>query len=203
MNIVEPYVQTAIYDQLALGRSIRQIAADLEIAKGTVQRYRDFFVRANTAKGVTVYCACGKEASHNGWCSERFRLSPARQAFMARWRVGRPPAIIRIKSPPRLNLHYPFIPPQGLAGEDGIDLLLLVNGHVPQGLPDQLRCDVCQEIIAAVLAGELDRAEIPRQLKAFIRRVRKETTDYMAFSIDSPRRDGRSWHDVLPAEQVP
>ena len=128
--------------------------------------------------------------------------SPARQAFLKRWTGSSRPALIRIKSPPKLDLRYPFIPPTGTNGK-GLDLVLLVHGAVPRGLPDQLRGDVCQEIIAGILAGDLTEADIPNQLRRYIRKVRVEQeADFAAVSLDAPRRDGRSWHDVLGAETL-
>jgi hypothetical protein len=197
MNILPEHLQIEVKARLLEGQSLRQIADALLISKDTVGRYMTIVKEQN---GL-IFCPCGQPAGHRGWCSIRYARSSARQAFIARWQASRPPAIIRLKSPPRLNLSYPFIPPQG-SSSSGIDLILLVNGTVPRGLPEQLRGDVCQEIICAVVAGELSTADIPKELKRFIRSTRKkQEADYMAFSMDSPRRDGTSWHDVLPSPE--
>lgn len=198
-NFVEPFIVEAINEQVLQGHSIRKISGTVQIAKNTVERYKKLFLDQHTKP---IFCQCGRPAFHRGWCSARLRESPARQAFLANWTPTRLPALIRIKSPRRLNLSYPFIPPENASGK-GVDLILLVNGMVPRGLPEQLRGDVCQEIITAVLAGELLETDIPRQLKAYIRRVRgAQEATFLAVSLDTPRRDGKSWHDVLAAPEA-
>jgi hypothetical protein len=109
---------------------------------------------------------------------------------------GRQSAPKLIRLPPRVLTNYPFLPSDSKTS--GADIVLLVNGVVPRGLPEQIRGDVCQEIIASVLAGEFTETEIPQHVKAIISRVRrKQEGHYMAISLDVPMRDGRSWHDVL------
>lgn len=180
---------------LTLGRSVRTIAADLGISKVTVGRHRAEFMKER-GTFADILCPCGEQAFHNGWCAERLKHSPARQEFLARWMEGRQRAPKLIRLPPRVLTNYPFLPADSKAS--GTDILLLVNGVVPRGLPEQLRGDVCQEMIAAVLCGEFTEAEIPQHVKAIISRVRREQEGhYMAVSLDVPMRDGRSWHDVL------
>ena len=105
--------------------------------------------------------------------------------LMEGWRTGIRPAIIRWSLPPAFQ------------AKDN-DLLILVNGLVPRGLPEQLRGDVCQEIILAVLSGELKQVDIPAEMQRFIRGQRKaQESSYMAISLDAPRLDDRSWHDIL------
>lgn len=194
-HYIDSELAASIRQLLFLGRSTRTIAAELGLNKGTVDRHRRLYL-AERGTFADIVCPCGQQAFHRGWCSERLKHSPARQAFLARWMEGRQrqPKLIRL--PPRVVTNYPFLPSGSRAS--GADIVLLVNGAVPRGLPEQLRGDVCQEIIAAVLAGEFTEAEIPQHIKAIIARVRREQEGhYMAISLDAPMRDGRSWHDVL------
>lgn len=195
-NHLETVVAEALEERLFAGDSLRQIARSLEVSTNTVRRYKGLL----GARLSDVRCPCGEPAFHRGWCAHRYAQSPARQLFMAKWLAGRPPKVIRLKSTPRLDLNYPFIAPTTPAS-DAQDLVLFVNGSVPKGLPEQLRADVCQEILLAVVAGELERTEIPLAVRKFITKARRDSNvHYMAFSIDAPRRDGRSWHDILEAQ---
>jgi len=54
------------------GRSVREIAKKLRIAKGTVLRYR-------ATAGLPEKCRCGQRYGHRGWCCERYARSLVRQ----------------------------------------------------------------------------------------------------------------------------
>jgi hypothetical protein len=188
----------SVRESLMAGGSIRRVAATHGVSPGTVKRYRSMIA----TQLCEVICACGAPAGHRGWCAAGFEKSPQRQAFMSRWGARRP-AIIRLPPRPLGIAHpearYPFRPATDIIS-DGNDLLLFINGIVPRGLPEQLRGDVCQDLICAVLSGELPQCDVPTQLKAFTRQARGNAeTAYMAVSLDQPRRDGTSWHDILPA----
>lgn len=98
----------------------------------------------------------------------------------------------------KVVLAYPFVP---RVREEHADLIA-VNALVPRSLPG--REDVCQEIMLALLEGQTTLAELKAlrgNVSAFIKRFRSlnlEQSGY-AISLDQPRFDGTSWHDVLAA----
>lgn len=196
VNILDPAVVMEINRRLLAAESNRNVAMAVGVSKGAVQRWR----KRIASDLSVVMCVCGLPASHRGWCRHRVANSPARQAFLAKWMAGRPPAIIRVKAPPRVSLSYPFLPEGNNGSQNGADIVLLVNGAVPKHLPEQIRADACQEILLAILAGEISPTDVGSEVKRFISKTRKlNEAHYMAFSIDQPRRDGGSWHDVLQA----
>lgn len=107
----------------------------------------------------------------------------------------------KLSSPPREQLQYPFI--TKVRG-DHADLLA-VNDLVPKGLPDQMRADVCQEIMLALWMKEISLEELRTSktlVGTFIKGFRKANLEGggFALSLDVPMQDGRSWYDVLPDE---
>lgn len=120
-------------------------------------------------------------------------------ALPASWR-----ALVIPKRKPReisVPLQYPYIIK---ARGDHADLLA-VNALVPHGLPTHMRADVCQEIMLALWQGAVKLDDLRRNkalVSRFIGGFRKanfENGGYGVMSIDQPRADGRSWHDLLPA----
>ncbi len=118
--------------------------------------------------------------------------------------LPQPARKIKAKAPrpvtaPRAVLAYPFIArPRSDHAE-----LIAVNSLVPRGIPG--REDICQNIIVAILEGRTTVAELARDkraLSAFIGKHNRESFEQggRAVSLNEPRRDGRSWHDVLPAD---
>ncbi len=86
-NHLSEYKSESVVELLCEGFSIRETARLARVAKGTV---------ASILKGINeglgwdgeppLTCACGKElVKHRGWCSDRYKRSPKRQAFMKRW----------------------------------------------------------------------------------------------------------------------
>lgn len=194
MNLITNEQIGRMKEAFAAGYSIRATARLTGLDRKTVSRY--------FPRGDGLLCVCGQPIEHEGWCRSRYeqnqpqRADDARQEFMKFWLGGKSPAIIHLKQPK-------WIAPPAFQAK-GDDLLLLVNGLVPRWLPPQLRGDVCQEIIVAVLGGELKQTDIPAQMKRFISGQRKaQESDYMAISLDAPRQDGRSWHEVLSSTTNP
>lgn len=100
---------------------------------------------------------------------------------------------------PKVLLQYPYI--KEVRGEH--ETLLAVNSLVPQGLPGQLRADVCQEMLADIYLGEASLEELTAESKLvrkYITRMKKDNYEGggYAISLDQPMYDGRSWYDVLP-----
>jgi hypothetical protein len=61
------------------GYPIRKIARMTKLALNTVTFH---IARMGLQAG---YCGCGAKGTHRGWCSYRYALSPARQAFIRKW----------------------------------------------------------------------------------------------------------------------
>jgi len=128
------------------------------------------------------------------YAAEHFRLSLARHWWDAiRKERARKP---RVASEASLSLAYPFVVKQRDEHAD----LLTINALVPQNMPG--REDVCQEIMLALLEGEItiDQVKANRQaLRPFIRQFRKDnlTLGGYALSLDAPLENGRSWHEVF------
>lgn len=139
------------------------------------------------------------------------RLSPilAREPHTIVWRASDmrlrlPPNwadIIRKKRPrepreDRTLLAYPYIKGQA---RDEHAFLLAVNAVVPQGLPGDLRSDVCQDMLLAILEGELSVAQIKDALLHYMKAARKRY--YMPWgirSLDDPLwDDGRTLGETL------
>lgn len=79
-----PDEKAKIVKQILLGGiSIRWTVRLTGVSKQTVRRIE----RQLRLEGEKRVCPCGLDAKHQGWCSFRFRQSPARQSFMKRWRA--------------------------------------------------------------------------------------------------------------------
>jgi hypothetical protein len=63
---------------LGAGFSIRRIAQITTVTRPTI---RNHMKRMGLVAG---YCKCGERGTHQGWCSYRVALSPARQSFLRR-----------------------------------------------------------------------------------------------------------------------
>lgn len=69
-------------------------------------------------------------------------------------------------------------------------LLLTVHQAVPHGLPMELRADICQDIVIAILNGELKETDIQVNLKNFIKKGYKNFgSNYGNISLDAPLSD--------------
>lgn len=101
----------------------------------------------------------------------------------------------------KIVLSYPYLPKKR---EEHADLLA-VNALVPRGMPG--REDVCQEIMLAIWEGRTTLVELRQNrmnVRGFMARFRADNLEVggYAISLDQPMHDGRSWHDVLSAEQA-
>lgn len=70
------------------------------------------------------------------------------------------------------------------------DLLCRVNDAVPRSWPDYIRADVCQDIVVAILSGEISERDIALHTRSFIRRHFKmfPVKDFQTVSLDAPLR---------------
>lgn len=103
-----------------------------------------------------------------------------------------------------INPRWPFLQETRSADTEGMDLLTAVDALVPAGLPNQLREDVCQDVVLSILTGEitLDVLKEPGApwLKDILRRYRVK---YGTISLDAPppwaRDGGRTLLETLAA----
>lgn len=99
------------------------------------------------------------------------------------------------------ELFYPYIVHNPARKKDGEDLVLAVNNAVPASWPEWLRADVCQDLVVAVLSGELSKDELHREnVHKFSRAVFKmHPIKYGPLSLDAvlSTDDGRTVSDVM------
>lgn len=89
------------------------------------------------------------------------KAAAIRREAARRWRARHPRVI-----PSPLPLLYPY----GVRVEvGGAELVLLINGLVPRGLPESIRADVCQELALLVLSGEVAVGRLVEHVSACVR----------------------------------
>jgi hypothetical protein len=99
---------------------------------------------------------------------------------------------------------YPFIP-KGLDviadSIDGMELLIEVNKSVPKEIPEYAREDICQELLVAILSGEIERNLLADRaiIKGFISKTFKSISTW-DLSLDAPLYgdDDRTLLDIIP-----
>jgi hypothetical protein len=111
------------------------------------------------------------------------------------------PKTPRIKEKTAADLFYPFILHDPSKPKEGEELVRLVNAAVPASWPDFLRADVCQDLIVAILTGEISKDELhPGNVKEFSTRVfRMHPTKYAPISLDAPvpGTDKQPWNEII------
>lgn len=89
-------------------------------------------------------------------------------------------------APPALA--YPFLASNRRTPER--DLLRKVNAVVPHYLPPDRRADICQDLLVAVLCGDLDEDALGLSSKDFVKHVlRQFPTQFGDLSLDAPIGD--------------
>lgn len=68
---------------------------------------------------------------------------------------------------------WPFIPEKTPRGLDGMEMLLAVDAVVPKSLPEQMREDLCQDLVMALLSGEVEQRNLRDALPAYIQKVKR------------------------------
>lgn len=84
------------------------------------------------------------------------------------------------------------------------DVALMQHIHriVPAGLPSDMRGDLCQDLLVAVLSGETSVANLPEMMNKFVRDARKMMPDrWKTISLDAitPGTDDHTMMDDLGA----
>lgn len=95
------------------------------------------------------------------------------------------PVRIRVVGP---ELQYPFL--AGKARTPEHLLVQKVNAAVSRYLPPDRRADICQDLLVAILCGDLDESVLEDSAKEFTRRVlRQHPTVFGDLSLDAPIGD--------------
>jgi hypothetical protein len=86
--------------------------------------------------------------------------------------------------------HYPFI--TGKPSNDH-DLILAVDGLVPKYFPSDVRADICQDMVVAILTGETSLENLRDAPSRYIKdRLRQAPSRYGHISLDAPVMSGDS-----------
>lgn len=83
--------------------------------------------------------------------------------------------------------------------DDSADMLSLIDAAVPKGIPQSTREDLCQDLVVAILSGELDLKNINDVMEPFIKGAFKQSpTKYGNLSLERPlTADGFTLQDIL------
>lgn len=84
------------------------------------------------------------------------------------------------------KLFYPYVIHKPSDNNGELSLMMEVNKAVPAHLPDWLRADICQDLIVAVLSGDITRDQIADGVKGYARKVfEMHPIKYGPFSLDA------------------
>ncbi len=116
-------------------------------------------------------------------------LAPNWRSFIYVRRQSKPREVRQV-------LQYPYV--MGKAKNDHA-FLLAVNAVVPQGLPGDLRNDVCQDMLLAIIEGDLSMDDVKTEMGAYLKAARKRySMPWGTVNIDAPLwDDGRSLSEVI------
>jgi transposase-like protein len=64
-------------------------------------------------------------------------------------------------------LRWPFL----ISGKEVPSYMSLIEKCVPKMLPEHIRADVCQDLVVAILSGEIEEQQIPFVVRSFINKV--------------------------------
>lgn len=125
---------------------------------------------------------------NGGWRAaiEPTRISPTAYRSIYDWRRIPRPRSLR-KPVEGITECYPYAGP----GFVGHDLLTAAHDAVSKGLPQDIRADVCQDLIVSVLAGEVSINNIRDAVPIHLRAHRKMYLDrWKLISLETPIGDG-------------
>lgn len=186
-----------------------------EPVKGSPFRHLGmFFNRLMLKPGV-----CGLEPGLldyvRGLARFAFELTPVSEASRERnhawWRHYEAPVKTKAeqrdasarKAIPRVaDLQWPYIAHNhAKPTEDGMDVVTAINRAVGRGMPDDVRADICQDLILGVLEGKFSVEDIKDNPRKYVSSVRDMSPwKYEWVSLDAPMYgdEGRTLADVLP-----
>jgi transposase-like protein len=123
------------------------------------------------------------------------------------WRIRKliRPDIRRGKSSaPRQPLCYPFLPVIKVSRPEH-EMLRAVSEAVPHNIPHDRRADICQELVLALLIGDIEIADLPVAVwKMFHKVYAFHPTKYGPLSLDAviPGTDDLRLIDTISTEQA-
>lgn len=135
-----------------------------------------------------------------------------KEGVTAWWRVPapKPERVRKIKVPAKkvwrppaekvADRAYPYLIPHQSAEAK---MLLDIHALIPKGIPHDIKGDLCQDLVVAVLSGETTVENIPEVIAKYAREARKFLPDrWKHVSIDEPipGTDGLRLEDILADE---
>jgi transposase-like protein len=105
-------------------------------------------------------------------------------------------------SAPREMRCYPFLPPAPVSRPEH-EMLRAVSEAVPHNIPHDRRADICQELVLALLIGDIEISDLPVAVwKMFHKVYALHPTTYGPLSLDAPipGTDGLLLIDTLSTE---
>lgn len=116
------------------------------------------------------------------------------------WYEARKAALHRLPVEP-ITQFYPYLPSDYTSEHR---LLSCVHDLVPKSMRDDMRADVCQDILVDILSGALTIENIRDSLPTYVRRFFKQNATWGAVSLDAPifgRSGKRTLADVLSSDR--
>jgi hypothetical protein len=78
-----------------------------------------------------------------------------------------------------------------------------VNAVLPSSLPDQVRSDVAQDMMLAVLAGEIRENDLAKSVRRYIKKHHQAYDNrFNTVSLDQPMpgTETRRWAETIPSD---
>lgn len=129
-------------------------------------------------------CGCGHVFE-----SGQPRRAPVVRDFDFYSRIGKMGSGTRWGFDEPLRLNYPYIASSSMPS-DGSDLIAKVNSLVSKHLPEDIRADVCQEILLRIVSGDLQADELSRDIVRPFVTERYRQNPWGDISLSEPRFDG-------------
>lgn len=185
-NFISPATIKKITALVESGHSARSIARGLGLSRDTAAKY---------VRKLGAICPCGKARGHAGWCGSRYLKSEIHKEVLAKANSDFVEPVRPLPPPPKRSIRerYPYC--IGVAGE-GNALLRAVSDAVSKIIPDQDRCDICQDLIVMVLEKEIDISELVKVIEP-VRKRHNAIFMQHNMSIDMPMADGATLGEAV------
>jgi hypothetical protein len=198
---LRPHQIARIEALLRSGYSIRAVATAVDIHRETVRRY------AQTRQPEK--CSCGKPIRHRGNCSARYLRSQVHKEVLAKVAADfqEPPRRGRRQSANAvIRSRWPYCiehnPGRGHA------LISAVDALVAKYLVDDIRADICQDLILHILEGNLEPSDLTEGIVNYASRKRinmfnERTTYRLDTLVGWDGDDGIKLLDIIPDDYDP
>lgn len=113
-----------------------------------------------------------KEAERSAKRNQRSETQKLKLAVKAEERRLAHLAALKTKQPKELQF-YPYLMHKPTEGDGAAELVWAVHEAVPEYLPHHIREDICQDLLVALLAGDIQRWELEENVREYSRRVMK------------------------------